>query len=162
MSLTPDIPYREMEESVDLSRIQHGENDELVRHKLDAVYRVGRIPVLAVGDGALGFWAALAIVPVAMFAFGVARMIAPEVGRLPNENDEEGTVAVLTHWLWTDWFGRDPNVAGQTIAVSGEVSALIDTCNQHEGRADEVKGNLKQTGETVKDAFRGRRRRRRS
>ena len=30
MSLTPDIPYREMEESVELSHIAHPESDELL------------------------------------------------------------------------------------------------------------------------------------
>src|SRR3712207_5928734 len=30
MATTPDIPYREMEDSIDLAAIQHGERDELL------------------------------------------------------------------------------------------------------------------------------------
>ena len=47
---------------------------------------------------------------------------------------------------------------GRIKRNTGEVTGDRDL--ESEGRADEVKGNLKQTGETVKDAFRGRRRRR--
>lgn len=43
--------------------------------------------------------------------------------------------------------------------VTGEVTG--DRSLQAEGRADEAKGNLKQAGEKIKDAFRGRGRRRR-
>ena len=56
--------------------------------------------------------------------------VTPVVGRLPNMNDEEGTVAVLTHWLWSDWFGRDENVAGQTIAVSGQTLTIVGVLPQ--------------------------------
>lgn len=63
--------------------------------------------------------------------------VTPVVGRLPNMNDEEGTVAVLTHWLWSDWFGRDPNVAGQTIAVSGNVLTIIGVLPQDFAFPDE-------------------------
>ena len=48
--------------------------------------------------------------------------VAPILGRLPTEDDPEGTVAVLSHWLWTDWFGRDPNVLGRAGEVSGQSS----------------------------------------
>jgi uncharacterized protein YjbJ (UPF0337 family) len=51
-------------------------------------------------------------------------------------------------------------IRGRIKRNTGEVTGDRDL--ESEGRADEVKGNLKQTGETVKDAFRGRRRRRRS
>lgn len=51
--------------------------------------------------------------------------VTPVLGRLPNVEDEEGQVAVLSHWLWTDWFGRDPNVIGRTIEVSGEFRTII-------------------------------------
>jgi len=52
------------------------------------------------------------------------------VGRLPNMEDDEGTVAVLSHWLWNDWFGRDPNAVGQTIEVSGEALTIIGVLQQ--------------------------------
>jgi predicted permease len=44
--------------------------------------------------------------------------------------DEEGQVAVLSHWLWNDWFGRDPNAVGQTIEVSGEMRTIIGVLPQ--------------------------------
>ena len=49
---------------------------------------------------------------------------------------------------------------GRIKRNTGEVTG--DRSLQARGRADEVKGNLKQTGEKIKDAFRGRRRRRQS
>ena len=49
----------------------------------------------------------------------------PVLGRLPTAEDEEGEVAVLTHWLWTEWFGRDEAVLGQTIEVSGQERTII-------------------------------------
>jgi putative ABC transport system permease protein len=52
------------------------------------------------------------------------------VGRLPNMEDDEGQVAVLSHWLWNDWFGRDPNAVGQTIEVSGEARTIIGVLPQ--------------------------------
>ncbi len=48
---------------------------------------------------------------------------------------------------------------GRIKRNSGEVTG--DRSLQAKGRADEVKGNLKQAGEKVKDAFRGRGTRRR-
>jgi predicted permease len=51
--------------------------------------------------------------------------VTPELGRLPNEEDEEGRVAVLSHWLWTAWFGQDDSVLGRSIEVSGEPRTVI-------------------------------------
>jgi len=48
---------------------------------------------------------------------------------------------------------------GRVKRNAGEVTG--DRSLQAEGRADEVKANLKQTGEKIKDAFRGRGTRRR-
>jgi uncharacterized protein YjbJ (UPF0337 family) len=48
---------------------------------------------------------------------------------------------------------------GRIKRNTGEVTG--DRSQQASGRADEVKGGLKQTGEKIKDAFRGRGRRRR-
>jgi uncharacterized protein YjbJ (UPF0337 family) len=48
---------------------------------------------------------------------------------------------------------------GRAKRNTGEVTG--DRSLQAEGRADEVKGNLKQAGEKIKDAFRGRGTRRR-
>ena len=43
---------------------------------------------------------------------------------------------------------------GRVKRNTGEVTG--DRSLQAEGRADEVKGNLKQAGQKIKDAFRGR------
>jgi predicted permease len=51
--------------------------------------------------------------------------VTPVVGRLPTMSDEEGDVAVISHWLWTDWFARDPGVVGQTINVSGAFRTIV-------------------------------------
>ena len=52
------------------------------------------------------------------------------VGRLPTVDDAEGQVAVLSHWLWSDWFGRDPGVVGQTIEVSGAPRTIVGVLPQ--------------------------------
>jgi uncharacterized protein YjbJ (UPF0337 family) len=49
---------------------------------------------------------------------------------------------------------------GRIKRNTGKVTG--DRSRQAQGSADQVKGNLKQTGEKIKDAFRGRRRRRQS
>jgi putative ABC transport system permease protein len=51
--------------------------------------------------------------------------VAPMLGRLPADADDEGEVAVISHWLWSDWFGRDPGVLEQTIEVAGEQRTII-------------------------------------
>jgi predicted permease len=56
--------------------------------------------------------------------------VSAVVGRLPNADDEEGTVAVLSHWLWNDWFGRDPAAVGQTIEVSGNPLTIVGVLPQ--------------------------------
>jgi predicted permease len=45
--------------------------------------------------------------------------VEPMLGRLPAEADPEPNV-VLSHAMWTDWFGRDPDVVGRTIWAGGE------------------------------------------
>ena len=51
--------------------------------------------------------------------------VTPVVGRLPTMEDAEGQIVVLSHWLWNDWFGRDPAIAGKTIEVSGEYRTIV-------------------------------------
>ena len=51
--------------------------------------------------------------------------VTPVIGRIPTMEDEEGTVAVISHWLWNDWFGRDRDVLGQTIEVSGQFRTIV-------------------------------------
>jgi putative ABC transport system permease protein len=56
--------------------------------------------------------------------------VTPVVGRLPGMSDEEGQVVVLSHWLWSDWFGRDPDAVGQTIHVGGQPRTIIGVLPQ--------------------------------
>jgi putative ABC transport system permease protein len=51
--------------------------------------------------------------------------VTPEVGRLPTMEDPEGQVVVLSHRLWSDWFGRDAAIVGKTIEVSGEFKTIV-------------------------------------
>ena len=51
--------------------------------------------------------------------------VKPVAGRLPTMEDEEGQVVVISHWLWSDWFGRDPGVIGKPIEVSGELRTIV-------------------------------------
>lgn len=51
--------------------------------------------------------------------------VQPLIGRLPTDADPEGTVGVISHSLWTDWYGRDPGVLGQTIRVSGQDVTIL-------------------------------------
>jgi predicted permease len=51
--------------------------------------------------------------------------VTPILGRLPTNDDPEGQVGVISHWLWTQWFGRDPGVLDQTIEVSGNPVTIV-------------------------------------
>jgi putative ABC transport system permease protein len=51
--------------------------------------------------------------------------VAPVLGRVPTGQDAEGEVVVLSHWLWTTWFGADPSVLGRSFEVAGEPRTVI-------------------------------------
>ena len=51
--------------------------------------------------------------------------VEPLIGRLPTEQDPEGTVMVMSHWLWTTWFNSDPSVLGRAVQVSGAPRTVI-------------------------------------
>ncbi|HSJ23244.1 MAG TPA: ABC transporter permease [Longimicrobiales bacterium] len=38
--------------------------------------------------------------------------VTPVLGRLPGPADEEGEVVVLSHWVWSEWFGGADDVIG--------------------------------------------------
>jgi predicted permease len=48
----------------------------------------------------------------------------PILGRLPVPEDEDG-VAVISHALWTTWFGADPAVIGRSVDASGGTRTII-------------------------------------
>jgi predicted permease len=54
--------------------------------------------------------------------------VAPEIGRtiLPRDTIEGATpVVVLSHELWTERFGADPDVIGRIVRVNGQSSEVI-------------------------------------
>lgn len=51
--------------------------------------------------------------------------VDPAVGRVPEESEGDGRVAVLGHGFWTTWFGGDPSVIGRTIEINGEEREII-------------------------------------
>lgn len=46
------------------------------------------------------------------------------LGRLPTEEDD-GNVVVLSHWLWRDWFGSDPEILGRSYEFAQETRTVI-------------------------------------
>ncbi|MEM7350764.1 MAG: ABC transporter permease, partial [Acidobacteriota bacterium] len=48
----------------------------------------------------------------------------PALGRLPGEDDED-RVVVISHNLWTTWFGSDPEILGKTCTIFGEERTVI-------------------------------------
>jgi predicted permease len=48
----------------------------------------------------------------------------PILGRLPNDADNDGVV-LLSHALWTSWFGADRSVLNRSIYVSGSMRTVI-------------------------------------
>ena len=48
----------------------------------------------------------------------------PILGRLPAPDDED-RVMVISHRLWTTWFGNDPNILGRTFYAAGNDRTVI-------------------------------------
>lgn len=48
----------------------------------------------------------------------------PLHGRLPDANDD-GSVVVLSHWLWESWFGSDEKVIGRSYTFAGQPRTVI-------------------------------------
>jgi putative ABC transport system permease protein len=48
----------------------------------------------------------------------------PQLGRLP-EPEEIDSTAVISHDLWMDWFGGDPNVIGRSYAMAGRSRTIV-------------------------------------
>jgi predicted permease len=66
----------------------------------------------------------LFIAPVSPSLFSTLG-VTPVIGRLPTEQDDEGQVIVLSHWLWMEWFGGDASVLGRPVEVSGAPRTVI-------------------------------------
>lgn len=50
--------------------------------------------------------------------------VQPELGRLPEPEDADN-VALLSHDLWMDWFGGDPDVLGRSAFIAGGTRTVI-------------------------------------
>jgi predicted permease len=50
--------------------------------------------------------------------------VRPMLGRLPLDEDRD-RVAVISHQLWTSWFGGDSAVIGRSYYISGEMRQVI-------------------------------------
>ena len=48
----------------------------------------------------------------------------PLLGRLPTEEDDD-RVVVISHWLWQDWFGSDPEVIGRSYSFARAARTVI-------------------------------------
>ncbi len=48
----------------------------------------------------------------------------PHLGRLPND-DDDGSVVVLSYWLWRDWFGSDPEILGRSYEFAQRTRTII-------------------------------------
>jgi predicted permease len=48
----------------------------------------------------------------------------PVLGRLPTDEDNDGVV-VISHWLWTDWFGSDESVLNRSYEFAGATRTVI-------------------------------------
>ena len=51
----------------------------------------------------------------------------PILGRLPTHEDDakRAPVMVISHWLWTDWFGADPGIIGKSFEAAGDRRMVI-------------------------------------
>jgi len=50
--------------------------------------------------------------------------VQPILGRLPTDEDD-ARVVVLSHWLWRDWFGSDPEVVGRSYEFAQQTRTVI-------------------------------------
>ena len=50
--------------------------------------------------------------------------VQPLLGRLPTDEDD-GRVVVISHWLWTTWFGSDPEVLDRSYDFAGATRRVI-------------------------------------
>jgi putative ABC transport system permease protein len=48
----------------------------------------------------------------------------PLIGRLPIDSDN-GSVVVLSYWLWQAWFGSDPKVIGRSYSFANQTRTVI-------------------------------------
>ena len=96
--------------------VQYGEESRLLE---DVAMLTAFTNTVRVGDRAERVW----------MAAGSSNLLAllgatPILGRLPVPEDESG-VAVISHAMWTTWFGNDPSVIGQSHYMGGGQRTVI-------------------------------------
>jgi predicted permease len=66
----------------------------------------------------------MAIVSTSVFT---TLRVEPLLGRLPSKEDdaERAPVMVISHWLWTTWFGADPGIIGRSFEAAGARRTVI-------------------------------------
>jgi len=101
----PDELYFEYHESVpaleDLGLYTTGSSTTRVEDRVDQLFLTGATPSFFTTLGA-----------------------RPLLGRLPTEEDDGGVV-VISHWLWQDWFGSDPEVLGRSYSFARQMRTVI-------------------------------------
>jgi predicted permease len=50
--------------------------------------------------------------------------VQPLLGRLPTEEDD-GSVVVLSEWLWREWFASDPEILGRSYEFAQQTRTVI-------------------------------------
>jgi predicted permease len=69
----------------------------------------------------------IAVVAAGGDFFSIVRA-TPEIGRLLNDADDQsghGDVTVISHSLWQNHFGSNPNVLGQKLILDGEAYTIV-------------------------------------
>jgi putative ABC transport system permease protein len=53
--------------------------------------------------------------------------VQPLLGRLPSKEDDaqRAPVMVISHWMWTTWFGSDPAIIGRSFEAAGARRTVI-------------------------------------
>ncbi len=46
------------------------------------------------------------------------------LGRVPTAEDLDAVV-VISHAMWTNWYGRDPTVLGRTLEIAGQTRTIV-------------------------------------
>jgi putative ABC transport system permease protein len=79
----------------------------------------------------------------------------PIMGRnfLPEENQPDRNVVIISHSLWQRRFGGDPNILNNTITINGFVCAVIGVMPEHFNfpKGGEVYAALEMTPEVTKN-----------
>ena len=97
--------------------VQYGEEAEAIEDL--GIYRGGQTTVQA--DDQIDRLFIVQAVPSLFTTLGAT----PQIGRLPSDEDDAGSVVVISDGLWRTWFGADPEIVGRSIEVSGRAVTVV-------------------------------------